>query len=503
VPLLSVDHIAKAYAGVPALKDASFELRAGEVHALMGENGAGKSTLIKILAGVALADSGTIQVEERKVTLGNPADSFQLGLRFIHQELNVVPQLTVAENILLGREYPRRFGFMVNWPELARLAKAALFTLGIQHIDPRKKISRLSSGDRMLVKIASAFQETQGLNPRIYVLDEPTASLNEAEINRLFGVIASLRERGCGIIYVSHRLDEIMRLCDRVTILRDGETCTTRATAHTTRAEIISFMTGRAVDEVYPMRTGAVSDDLAFAIDDRPLKAKFKLHKGEILGIASLENSDQRALLNRIMAVEPDQASVITLLDSKLTNKNPNDAWRSGFSYVPRERRSEGLILSQSVSDNITLPHLAWLGRLGFFLNRGIEKTKVEALAKQVNLKSSGRHQSVWKLSGGNQQKVVFARAIAGQPKLLLLDEPTRGVDVAAKFDIYNLLRELSQSGVSMILSSTDLSELIGMTDRILILRNGRLAETVTTRGLDQSQLLALCNNNAATDVLQ
>jgi ABC-type sugar transport system ATPase subunit len=496
VTLLSAIQLAKSYAGTPALRNGTLAVKSGEVHALMGENGAGKSTLIRILAGVVTADGGTVELAGTPVAIASPQHAHRLGFRFIHQELNIVPQLSVSENILLERAYPRKFGPLIDWAGVRRLATAALATLGITHIDPATRMMRLAAGDRMLVKIASAFVESQGERPRIYVLDEPTAALNGAESERLFRVIATLRAAGCGIVYVSHRMDEVMAIADRLTVMRDGETRATLDTAATTRAEIITLMTGRSLADAYPPRRHPHTDKVALSV--RRFSAggedvAFDLRAGEILGVAGLSGSGQGRLLRGLVERDPATRLDMRRNGVALANRQPADAWGNGFAYLPRERRAEGLILSRAIAENVTLPHLRDLGRLGALLDRKRERARTVELGERVRLKYRGSWQRARELSGGNQQKVVFARAVAGRPAILLLDEPTRGVDVGAKYDIYALLRELSADGLAIVMASSDLPELIGMTDRILVMRGGRQGALVETKGLGERDLLALC----------
>jgi len=494
--LLSISSAAKAYAGVPALSDASLELAAGEVHALMGENGAGKSTLIKILAGVVQPDRCTVAIERKEARIDSPQAAYRHGLRFIHQELNVVPQLSVAENIFLGQPYPRRFGVLVDWKAINRRALGALARLKISGIRPHRKMARLSTGDQMLVRIASTLVSGEGDAARIFVMDEPTAALTGEESERLFAVIGELRAAGCAVLYVSHRMDEVMRISDRITVMRDGRTVATMATTATTKKEIIRLMTGRDVAEAYPPRTTPLGE--AIALDVRRLETSqvsgvsFKLRSGEILGVAGLANAGQSELLRAIIGADASEVRDIALAGAPLRASHPAAAWRSGFAYVPRERRREGLMLSRSITDNVTLPHLAETSLLEAFLDRRRERALAEELGRQVRLKAARLSQLCRQLSGGNQQKVVFARAIAGKPSILLLDEPTRGVDVGARFDIYMLIRELSASGTAVLMSSSDLPELIGLCDRILIMRDGRQHAIVPAAGLGEADLLHL-----------
>jgi ABC-type sugar transport system ATPase subunit len=495
-PLLDIRHLAKAYAGVPALNDASFSVSRGEVHALMGENGAGKSTLIRILAGATTPDSGEILLDGKAVAIGHPSQSARLGLRFIHQELSIVPELSVAENLFLGKPYPRRLGILADWPALNRRAAAALTALDITTIDPRMKMARLAVGDQMLVKIAAAFLDEAGEAARLYVMDEPTAALTSEESERLFKVVGNLRAGGRGIIYVSHRMDEVMRIADRVTVLRDGETVATRAISDCSKVEIIEMMTGRTLAEAYPARQAVVSPEVVLEVSglgSREIDGiGFALRAGEILGVSGLAGAGQSELLRLLIGAEKATKGSVAMKGRRLKPANAAARWSEGFAYVPRERRREGLLPRASVADNTVLAHLRALSRAGVFRNRRRELARSGELAERVKLKSVGPRQPVLQLSGGNQQKVVFARAVLGAPYVLLLDEPTRGVDVGAKFDIHSLLRQQAASGVAIVLASSDLPELIGMADRILVMREGRQAAIVPADGLTQAALLTL-----------
>lgn len=491
--LLDLKHITKNYGKTAALADASIDIEPGEVHALMGENGAGKSTFIKVLAGIVKSDRGEIRLNGNTVGINNPQDAFDLGFRFIHQELNVVPQVSVSENIAIGSPYPTYLGAVVNWRELHRRAKAALARLGVDTIDPRTKISRLSAGDQMLVKIASTLSDS-GSPASLFVMDEPTASLTGEESERLFKVIAELKAAGASVLYVSHRMDEVMRICDRVTVFRDGRFVETKRTADTNKDEIIQFMTGRDVQDVYPERASELGEHLvcrARNVTTRRITAlSFDLRKGEVLGIAGLANAGQSEVMQVLMGLDSVIEGTLQINDNPAP-KSPTAAWEHGVAYVPRERRREGLMLTRSILENTVLPHLRHLSRKWGVVNRRSERDVTQRLAKTVRLKADSLKQPCYQLSGGNQQKVVFARAVGASPNLLLLDEPTRGVDVGAKFDIYTLVRDLSAMGCGVVLTSSDLPELLGMCDRILILQDGRQTEIVATQNLDPPGLLS------------
>ena len=492
MPQLLISGLSKSYGPSRALTSAALDLRGGEVHALMGENGAGKSTLIRILAGLEQPDAGTILLDGRPLTLGTPKRAEAAGFRFLHQELHVVPALDVAENMHLSRPYPRRIG-LVHWSALHRAATRALHDLGVDHIDSRTMMGDLGPGDQMLVRIAATLLPADP-TPWLYVMDEPTAALTGAESARLFDAIARLKGQGAAILYVSHRMDEVMTLADRITILRDGAHVATHSRRETDRDHLIHDMTGRALSDLFPPRpapSGAAS-----VLRIRNLRTEgiesldLDLSTGEVLGIAGLSGSGRGALLRALMGALP-RLGEITLFDTALPD-TPSGAWQSGLAYIPRERRSEGVMPARALSETIALPHLANLSRYGFLRPRATEAL-VHSLSDSVRLKSTGPGQPVAELSGGNQQKVLFARAMAGKPRLLLLDEPTRGVDVGAKFDIYSLIRTAAAEGTAVIVVSSDLPELIGLSDRIAILNAGRLTRILPAAGLTEAALLSAC----------
>ena len=495
-PLLSLVDVAKAYGGVPALKGVTLDVAPGEIHALMGENGAGKSTLIKILAGVVAPDSARISMGGKAVSIESPSAAYRLGLRFIHQEFNVVPALSVAENIFLGRRYPRLMG-LVDWKILNRTAGEALSRLGITHIDPGQKMARLALGDQMLVRISAAFLSDPATPARLYVMDEPTAALTREESERLFGVLREIRAGGASVLYVSHRLDEVMTLCDRATVLRDGANVDTGRMADITHDDLVALMIGRKVAEAYPAATATPASAVALVLDRVATHGagpvSLSLHRGEVLGIAGLSGAGQRALLRALFGDLPITGGRAVLSGRLYRPRSPADAWRAGLAYVPRERRIEGLMPGRAIFENVTLAHLGEQSLRGTWLTPRRERRFATRLGDEVRLKAVGPGQRARELSGGNQQKVVFARALGGNPAVLLLDEPTRGVDVGAKFDIYGLIRDMTAKGMAVILVSTDLPELIGLSDRIAVMRSGQIAEIVSAKGLGEDELINLC----------
>lgn len=488
---ISFRNLTKAYAGVPALKGVDLDLRAGQVHALMGENGAGKSTLIKLIAGVVRADAMVLQIDGKVAPLASTKDAKAAGFRFIHQELNIIKQLSAAENILLGRRLPRRFGVAVDWRALHARAASALALLGVTHIPVDRQAGQLPGGDKMLIKIASALVADVAATAVLYVFDEPTAALTATESEKLFEVITKLKQSGAAILYVSHRMSEVLRISDHVTVLRDGAKVLSQAMAQTTAPAIIAAMTGRDIQDAYPPRRSKIGNKVVCAANNLSTRTlthlNFTLHQGEVLGVAGLADAGQSQVLQTFLGADHPLYGTVSLNGGPAPT-SPANAWARGVAYVPRERRSDGVMLHRAIRDNVMLPHL---GPIGLLANRRAETAQTNRLAAMVAMKSTGPAQTVWQLSGGNQQKVVFARALGGKPQLLLLDEPTRGVDVGAKFDIYTLIRGHADKGGAAIIASSDLAELLGLCDRILVLQNGRQSEIIATNGLTMADLLA------------
>lgn len=481
----------RSFGAARAVDDVSISLAGGRVHALMGENGAGKSTLIRMIAGVLAPDRMAVEKAGQPQPLRSAQDAHAAGFRVIHQELDFVPQLSVAENILLGRPCPQRFGLLLDWRRMRAQAEAALALLGVDHIDVARQAGQLPTGDRMLMRIASALVRGEGeAEPCLYVLDEPTAALTGPEAERLFRVIGALKARGAALLYVSHRMQEILTISDDVTVLRDGRVVWSGPTRDTSQGALIAAMTGRAAPPQAPPARRAPGAGAVCAVQGlataRLSGLSFDLGPGEILGVAGLAEAGQSEVLRLFLGLERPRAGTCSLLGAPAP-RAPAAAWARGVAYVPRERRAEGLMLRMGVRPNALLPHLA---DYGIFARSGLERVRTRALAAQVALRAQGTEQVVGQLSGGNQQKVVFARAIAGTPKLLLLDEPTRGVDVGAKYEIHALIRDLSAGGCGVILASSDLPELLGLADRILVLRQGRQAALLAAGAMTSAELL-------------
>jgi len=494
-PLVSMRHVSKRYPGVLAVDDVSLDLFAGEVHGLVGENGAGKSTLIKLLAGAVPRDGGEILVRGQAVELHHVRDAARLGLAFIHQELNLVPYFNAMENIFLGHAYPRAPWGGIDWRSLRIRAQATLELLGAA-IPLDTPVNRLSPGQQTLVSIARAL----AANADLLVMDEPTASLTNQEIDHLFAVIRTLQERGVGVLYISHRLAEIFAITQRITVMRNGRIVTTQLTDQVTERDLVQWMTGRAVDAIYPPRRPATATPLLTVNHLSGTYCRdisFTLHAGEVLGVAGLNGSGRSELLRMLFGAAPVTGGEIVLHSAGIARpirpRSPSQAYRYGLALVPEERRSQGLVLTRPIYENTTLTFLRNFARGGWLVDRRREIEVTTTLGKQLGLRSRSLQQPIGQLSGGNQQKVVFARALAGAVKVLLLDEPTRGVDVGAKLDIYRIIGDLTAQGIGVILVSSELSEVLGLAHRMIVLREGRQVATLDATEANEETVLGYC----------
>ena len=487
---LEAHEIVKRFDGVHALDGAHLSVRPGEIHALLGENGAGKSTLIKIVTGVYAPDSGRVLRGGEEVEFPNVHAAHKAGVVALYQELSIVPTISVAENILLGEQTPSRAG-LVSWSVLRRRAKSQLDRLN-QRIPLGKLAGHLSPVQQTMVAVARAL----ATDARVLILDEPTASLTDHEITDLFAVLRGLRDEGVAIVYVSHRLEEVFELCDRLTIMRNGETIATRDVADTTVDGVIATMVGRSPGSLYPERTTA-TDDVILAVEGltghRVKDVSFRAHAGEVLGIGGLAGSGRSELLRLLSGAQKHVAGTITVAGELLPHATGvGRALEAGIALVPEERRAQGVILNAPIQDNIAIANLGAVSSLGFVSGRGIADLARRALA-DLRIKARGPRQPVGQLSGGNQQKVVLAKVLARKPKVLLMDEPTRGIDVGTKAEIYRLIRELVAGGTTVVAVSSDLPELIGMSDRIIIMHEGRISGEVQADGADDELLLSYC----------
>jgi rhamnose transport system ATP-binding protein len=490
VMLLEVTGINKSFAGVQALRDVSFELRPGEVHALIGENGAGKSTLIKIVTGAVTADSGVIRIAGRQVTNNSPALARSLGVAVIYQQPALFPDLTVAENIALALESGGLWR-RVNWKARAAQARELLSRAGAK-IDPERVVSTLSMPEQQMVEIAKAI----GASARIVIMDEPTASLTDREVDSLFQVIGGLRSQGTGIIYISHRLEEISTIADRVTVLRDGQTIGTRRIVEVDRAELIRLMVGRELSAVFPKRAVPVGDvvlelqsvaNSAAGVHDVTLEVR----RGEIVGLAGLVGSGRTQLAETIFGLTPADGGRVALRGKPVCIHSPADAIALGIGYVPEDRRQHGVVLEMPIAANASLANLAAISRRGLIDNVR-ERELAASYIGQLRIKTHSPYAEAGSLSGGNQQKVALARWLAIRPSLLILDEPTQGVDVGSKAEIHRLIGELAEQGMAILMISSELPEILGMSDRIAVMHAGTITGVLARAEATQQKILEL-----------
>jgi len=490
-PALEARGIVKRFDGVLALNEAEFAVRPGEIHALLGENGAGKSTLIKVLTGIYEPDAGVIRRDGEEVEFANVRVANRAGIVALYQELSIIPSLSVAENIMLGEQTPRRFG-IVEWQRLRKGAKAQLDSIH-QRIPLGKLASELSPVQQTMV----AFARALATDAKVLILDEPTASLTDTEITELFAVLRSLRARGVAIVYVSHRLEEVFQLCDRLTIMRNGETILTKDVADSHIDEVISTMVGRSASDLYPERGTTAKDQVVLEVSDltgrRVKDVSFSVKAGEVLGIGGLAGSGRSELLRLIAGAQARSGGEIMVAGEHLRKRaGVGRTLDAGLGLVPEERRSQGVILGTSIQDNIVIANLGAVSTAGIVSGHRIVDITRKAM-QSLQIKARGPRQHVGELSGGNQQKVVLAKMLARNPKVLLMDEPTRGIDVGTKAEIYRLIRELAATGTAIVAVSSELPELIGMSDRILIMHEGRISGEVDAAIADEELLLSYC----------
>ncbi len=476
-PLLEMTNITKTFPGVKALDGAQLVVHAGTVHALMGENGAGKSTLMKCLFGIYHPDDGTILFNGKEVSFSDPHAAMQGGIAMVHQELSQAETRSVMDNIWLGR-YPTSFG-LVSDKEMRRRTCALFRDLGID-VDPDAVIGSLPVARRQMVEIARAVS----CNAKLLVLDEPTSSLTESEVAHLFRIIARLRDRGCGIIYISHKMAEILAISDEVTIMRDGKHVSTDPAKDLNMNTIISRMVGRELTNMYPPREGDVGEELLrvehlTARYKRVHDVSFTLHRGEILGFAGLVGAGRTELLETIFGIASRESGDIYLEGKPLSVSAPKDAIRAGLALVTEERRASGIFGGLSILENTCVARLPAYRR-GFLLNDSAMRRDTRRSIRTMRVKTPGHHTLIRTLSGGNQQKVIFARWMLTEPAVLMLDEPTRGIDVGAKYEIYQLIMKMKKEGRGVIVVSSEMPELLGISDRIIVMSGGRVAGEVT-----------------------
>ncbi|MDR6937512.1 MULTISPECIES: sugar ABC transporter ATP-binding protein [unclassified Luteibacter] len=483
-PLVTMRDIHKAFGPVKVLEGVDFELLPGEVHALMGENGAGKSTLMKILTGIYAPDSGTVEVDGKAVSITTPADAEKYGIAIIHQELNLIPALSIADNLFLGREI-QRFG-LLDHRAMTKRALEWLARVGMERLDPTTKIERLSVGQQQMVEIARAL----GQNARVLIMDEPTAALTEHETNVLFKLIRDLRDQGTGIVYVSHRMEEIFALCDRISILRDGKFVGTRPVPGLAFDEVVKMMVGRTLDARFPTRTpniGAVRLKVDHVTGGIVQDVSFELHAGEVLGVAGLLGAGRTEMARLLFGLDKLEHGTVTLDGKVITPKSPSEAIHSGFGFVTEDRKAQGLVLDMSLRENVSLPRVPAHAGL---IDRPGEKKQTRGLIDALKIRTRDMELDVRALSGGNQQKVVLAKWLALKPRVLILDEPTRGVDVGGKAEIYHIINQLAEQGVAILMISSELPEVLAMSDRILVMHEGRATGLLEAHGATQEAVM-------------
>jgi ribose transport system ATP-binding protein len=496
-PALEMRGIRKAFPGVIALDDAELTLYAGEVHVLLGENGAGKSTLMKILSGAYRRDAGTIQMNGSEVAIGSPRDALAHGIRVIYQELNLVPHLSVAENVFLGA-IPTRLPGVIDWRTLHDDTRRLLDDLGLE-MSTRVHVSRLSLAHRQMVEIAKALAGNDAAS--VLVMDEPTSALTAREVDQLFGLIERLVARGVAIVYITHRLDEVYRIGQRVTVLRDGRNVTTRALSETSVPDLVRLMANRDLDEHFPKQRTPPGAELlrvehlsrAGTLHD----ISFSLHAGEVLGVAGLLGAGRTELARVVAGADRPQTGRIVVRNTVARFNGPADAIASGIGLLPEDRKAQGLVQSATIERNLALPHGRKLSRFGY-LPRRCEATLAAPLIRDLHIKGTPT-QAVRLLSGGNQQKVVLGKWLAGDASVFIFDEPTRGVDIGAKVEIYNLMNRLTTAGAGIIMISSELPELLGMSDRILVMHRGRIQAEFAANEATQERVLSAALGLGAT----
>jgi rhamnose transport system ATP-binding protein len=487
--VLAATALTKSYAGVRALRNGSLSLRSGEVHALIGENGAGKSTLTKIITGAISADSGEFQLFGNVIEANDPNLSRSLGIAAIYQQPSIFPDLSVAENIALALEQGST-AHRVDWKGRHTRAKELLASMGAD-LNPDRAARTLSMAEQQIVEIAKAI----GADAKILLMDEPTALLSDREVNKLFDLIRSLRTRGVAIVYISHRLEEILSIADRITVLRDGETVATRNAADVDKAELIQLMVGRSIESIYPKRTVPIGD---VALEVRNLSntaaglhdISFSVRSGEILGFAGLVGSGRTELARTLFGLTPTDDAILVHGEAKRI-ASPADAIAAGIGYLPEDRRQHGVILEMAIAENISMADLGAVSHYGL-IDHGKEVRLANQYRTDLRIKTPNVHAAAGNLSGGNQQKVALARWLATKPRIILLDEPTQGVDVGSKSEIHELIMELAERGMAVILISSELPEVMGMSDRIAVFHAGTIAGFLQREDATQERIMAL-----------
>jgi len=487
--MIEMKNISKSFSGNQVLTDVDFEVRKGEIHALMGENGAGKSTLVKVLTGIHSRENGTIKVDGKEVNFSNPKQAEQNGIVVIHQELNIIPYLTVAQNMFLGKEITYGKTGILNINKMNQLAEKSLKELGVTNIKPQDVAGELSVGKQQMVEIARALST----NAELIIMDEPTAALTDREIESLFKVIHSLKNQGVAFIYVSHRMEEIFQICDRITILRDGNYIGTENIADTSFEVIVKMMVGRELGERYPVKNNDIGE-VVFQVENLSAKGLFQnihfdVKEGEILGVSGLMGAGRTEVMEAIFGHRKKDTGTVKLNGKKLNTSHPSNLIKEGIGFITEDRKVKGLVLDSTIRENIALTNLNSISDYGF-MKDSKERTLVDSLIQRLHVKTTGREQAVNSLSGGNQQKVVIAKWLGIEPKVLILDEPTRGVDIGAKKEIYTIMNQLAENGVAIIMISSELPEVLGVSDRIMVMHEGEIKAFLDRKEATQEKIM-------------
>lgn len=486
---ITMENIHKAFGTNQVLTGVDFDLLDGEVHALMGENGAGKSTMMNVLTGLHARDNGKITIDGKETYFKNPKEAEQSGVTFIHQELNIWPDMTVLENLFIGKERKNTFGFLKT-AEMKALANKQFERLSVS-IPLDKEAGSCSVGEQQMIEIAKALMT----EAKVIIMDEPTAALTEREISKLFDVISSLKKEGVSIVYISHRMEEIFSICDRITVMRDGKTVDTKAIAATNFDEVVRKMVGRELTDRFPTRNQSLGETVlevkGLTKSGHFEDINFSVRAGEIVGVSGLMGAGRTEIMRTIFGLDSSESGEIWLNGKKVHIKTPVQAVKLGIGFITEDRKDEGLILDFSIKDNIVLPTLASFAPKGIIREKS-ETDFVNMLIKRLTVKAESKDIAVGRLSGGNQQKVVIAKWVGIGPKLLILDEPTRGVDVGAKREIYQLMNELTERGVAIIMVSSELPEILGMSDRILVVHEGKVNGELLKENATQEKIMTL-----------
>ncbi len=487
-PILQLEHIYKSFAGIHALEDAGIELRPGEIHALIGENGAGKSTLVKVITGVHQPDSGQMYFQGQTASFHDTRSAQQHGIAAIYQDLNLFPDLNIAENIFMGHMSVDPKTRAVDWKEMYRQAGKILTSLGV-NLEPKSQVFGLSIAQQQMVEIAKALS----LNAKVLIMDEPTSTLTLKETDELFRIARQLRDAGTAIIFISHRLEELFEISDRVTVMRDGQYIGTRQISDITESDLIQMMVGRTLDALFPKQDVEIGE-VALKVDGLTKAGvfeniSFELHHGEILGFAGLVGARRTDVAEAIFGVKPADSGTIQLDGHGIAIHNAKDATNLGIAYIPEDRQQHGLVLAMDLRDNITLPLLDTFSKNGW-MDEKAERATAQDFAQRLEVKASGLWQKAQELSGGNQQKVVLAKWLATQPKILILDEPTHGIDVGTKANIHQLMSQLAGQGLAILMISSEMPEILGMSDRVLVMCEGRVTAEFSRKEATQEKIM-------------